>query len=137
VDFKPFYTNNGTSQRAHREMKIVSCKRGLRPSGYDKEANSLIFHKENLIENPDLSIYRELFSNTPKLILLIEYPRKEHAERINKQGVIVQPLDDLLKEYLRLIKKEVIDRGNEGKENNYATRLLKGLLIKDLREIKV
>ena len=46
-------------------------------------------------------------------------------------------LDELLKEYLKLIKKELIDRGSEGKENNYATRLLKGLLIKNLIEIKI
>ena len=117
------------------KVKIISCKRGLRPSGYDREAQRLQFHGKQLLEKPQLEKYQRIFSGQPELILLIEYPRPEHVDRISKLGINVQPLDDLLLNYLKLLKKELEERKSEGREMNYATRLLKGLLRKKLISI--
>jgi hypothetical protein len=42
-----------------------------------------------------------------------------------------------LREYINLLKGELGERGgNEGKEENYATRLLKGLLKKGIIDVQ-
>lgn len=142
-----FDTTPGKKQPAWQEFDIltikdgkatiISCKRGLTPKDYDKQARMLLFHRKNLLEHQDLEKYRKLFSEPPELILFIEYPREEHVERIEKEGIRVKSLIDMLRDYMNLLKAE-LDKSNqnEGKENNYATRLLKGLLKHEIIEVK-
>jgi hypothetical protein len=143
-----FATTPGKKQPAWQEFdilavkqgkaKIVSCKRGLGPEDYDRQAKLLSFHGENLVKDPQLKIYKPLFSGSPELVLVIEYPRPKHKKRIEKTEIVVRPLDDLLREYINLLKGELEEHGgNEGKEENYATRLLKGLLKKEIIDVKL
>jgi hypothetical protein len=113
--------------------KIISCKRGLRPAEYDRQAELLSFHKQSLMKNPQLKRYRSLIKGEPELLLIIEYPRPRHIERMKGKGLVTKPLDDILRDFVKMLEKELAESGGkEGKENNYATRLLKGLLSKKI-----
>ena len=37
----------------------------------------------------------------------MEYPRSEHVKRITKKGIIVKPLDELLRAYINLLYEEL------------------------------
>ena len=113
----------------NKKAKIVSCKRGLGPEEYDKQAKMLLFHRESMLSRPDLEIYRPLFVDSPSVVLVIEYPRPEHVGRITRMGVEVLPVRQLLRDFVDLLYKDLKEHHmNEGKEENYATRLIKSLL---------
>jgi hypothetical protein len=51
--------------------------------------------------------------------------------RIKGEGIVTKPLEDILRDFVKMLEKELEESGGkEGKENNYATRLLKGLISK-------
>ena len=119
-----------------KKAKIISCKRGLTPDDYDKQAEFLNYHRKNLLNNEDLSKYRCLFSGSPELILVIEYPRPKHVQRIEAKEIKVLPFDKLLKDFIKVLYEELKKNNwKEGKEPNYSTRLIKGLLKKGIIKI--
>lgn len=109
------------------ELKIVSCKRGLTPSGYRRLPMYFKMHVNALGKSP-YSWLLQKSKGRIENVLVIEYPRKEHVKMIERKVKVV-PLKQILLEYVFLLERELTaNGGREGMESNFVTRTVKALI---------
>lgn len=114
---------------SENETHIVSCKRGMSPIDYRKLPEYFSMHVNYLRTSKfSWALNRPIIEKA----LVIEHPRPKHVKPLEKMGINVISLRDVLYNYVKLLKDELEKEGKEGKEPDFVTRTIKGLFFWDI-----